>query len=75
MYLLINVCQDSCMWVNNSGSTAMHEPCKSDDISCKNTSGVNKVWPSKIESYLEVNAWTDWQQEDLMSQYSQGLAY
>ena len=24
-------------------------------ISCKNTFGVKKVWPSKVESYLEVN--------------------
>ena len=24
-------------------------------IPCKNTFGVKKVWPSKVESYLEVN--------------------
>ena len=24
-------------------------------ISCKNTFGAKKVWPSKVESYLEVN--------------------
>ena len=27
----------------------MHEPYKSDDISCKNTFGFKKVWPSKVE--------------------------
>ena len=30
-------------------------PYKSDDISCKNTFGVKKERPSKVESYLEVN--------------------
>ena len=30
----------------------MHKPYKSDDISCKNTFGIKKVWPSKVESYL-----------------------
>ena len=34
-----------------------------------------KVQPSKVESYLEVNAWTDWRQQDLISEYGQGLAY
>ena len=34
----------------------MHDPYKSDDILCKNTFGVKKVWPSKVEPYLEVNA-------------------
>ena len=29
----------------------MHEPYKSNDISCKNTFDVKKVWPSKVESY------------------------
>ena len=48
------------MWVNNSGDIAMHEPYKSDDMSCKYTFGVRKVLSSKVESYLEVNAWTDW---------------
>ena len=33
----------------------MHEPYKSDDILCKNTFGVEKVQPSKVESYLEMN--------------------
>ena len=28
--------------------------------------------PSKVESYLEVNALTDWQQQDLISEYDQG---
>ena len=49
----------------------MHEPYKSGDISCKNTFGVKKVRPSKIESYLEVIAWTDWQQQDLISEYGE----
>ena len=31
-----------------------------------------KVQPSKVESYLEVNAQTDWQQEHLVSEYSAG---
>ena len=34
----------------------MHEPYKSDDILRKNTVDVKKVQPSKVESYLEVNA-------------------
>ena len=34
----------------------MHEPYKTDDISCKNTLDVKKVQPSKVESYLEMNA-------------------
>ena len=42
-----------CLYNNN-------EPYKSDDISCKNTFSVKKVWPSKVESYLEVNVGTDW---------------
>ena len=33
------------------------------------------MWPSKVGSYLEVNAWTDWQQQDLISECVQGLAY
>ena len=28
--------------------------------------------PSKVESYLEVNAYTDWRQQDLISEYGQG---
>ena len=34
-----------------------------------------KVEPSKVESYLAVNAWTDLQYQDLISEYGQGLAY
>ena len=34
----------------------MHEPYKSDDISCNNIFGVKKVQPGKVESYLEMNA-------------------
>ena len=34
-----------------------------------------KVQPSKVESYLEVNTWADWRQQDLISECSQGLAY
>ena len=35
----------------------MHEPYKSDDMSCKkSTFGVKMVWPSNVEAYLEVNA-------------------
>ena len=42
---------------------------------CKNTFSVKKVGPSKVlESYLKVNAWTDWWQ-DLISEYCQGLVY
>ena len=49
----------------------MHEPYKSDDISSKNTFGVKNVQPSKVESYLEVNAWTNWQQQDLISEFTE----
>ena len=41
----------------------------------QNIFGATKSEPSKVESYLEVNAWTDWWQEDLISEYTQGLAY
>ena len=34
----------------------MHEPYKSNDISCKKHLQCKKVWPSKVGSYLEVNA-------------------
>ena len=44
-------------------------------MSCKNTFSVKKAWPSKVESYLEVNASADWQQQDLISECSQGLTY
>ena len=30
---------------------------------------------SKVESYIEVNAWTDWWQQDLIPEYDQILAY
>ena len=50
----------------------MHEPYKSDDISCKNTFGVKKVQPSKVELYLEVSAWTDQWEQNLISEYGQG---
>ena len=53
----------------------MHEPYKTDDILYKNTFDVKMVRPSKMESYLEVNAWTDWRQQDLISEYGQSLAY
>ena len=74
MYFLTNCnfCQGNYIWVNHSGPIAMHEPYKSDDILCKNTFGVNKVQPSKVDSYLEVNAWTDWRQQDVISGYEQG---
>ena len=42
-------------------------------ISMQNTFAVEKVWPSKVESYLEVNAWADLQQQDLISEYGQGF--
>ena len=38
-------------------------------IQCK------KVWPGKVDSYLEVKAWTDCQQQDIISQYGWGLVY
>ena len=62
------------MWISNYGPIAMHEPYKSDDISCRITFWVKKAQPSKVESYLKVNAWTDWQQ-DLISEYGECLAY
>ena len=31
-----------------------------------------KVWPSKVESYLELNALTGWEQLDMISEYCQG---
>ena len=45
------------------------------NYSCKNTFGIKKVPPSKVESYLEVNTWADWRQQDLISDCGQGLAY
>ena len=53
----------------------MHEPCKSDDISCKNAFSVKETRPSKVESYLEVNTLTDCWQRDLIVIYDQDLAY
>ena len=41
----------------------------------QNTFGVKKARPSKVESYLEVNTWADWRQQDLISECGQGLAY
>ena len=41
----------------------------------QNTFGVKKIRPSKIESYLEEIAGRDRQQQGLISEYSQGLAY
>ena len=60
------------MWVKNSGPIAMHEPYRINDISCKNVFSVKKVQSSKVQSYLEVNAWTDWWQQDMISEYGQG---
>ena len=54
-HLLINFCQGSYI-INKSGPIAMHEPYKSNDISCNNTFSVKKVQPSEVESYEEVNA-------------------
>ena len=42
-------------------------------ISLKNSFGVKKMQPSKVESYLEMNARTDWSQQDLISEYDQGV--
>ena len=42
-------------------------------LSCKNTFGIKKMQPSKLESYLKLKAWTDWWQQDLISEW--GLAY
>ena len=43
-------------------------------ISFENTFGVKKARPSKVESYLEVNTYADWRQQDLISECGQGLA-
>ena len=75
MYLLINFCWVSCMWVNNSGLKAMHEPYKSNDILCKTPLVYKQMQPTKEQSCLEVNAWTDWWQQGLILEYSIGLAY
>ena len=52
----------------------MREPYKSSDISCKKhlQCKERKVQPSKVESYLDVNALRGWQQQDLILEYSQG---
>ena len=33
------------------------------------------MWSSKVEPFQEVNVWTDWQQQNLISDYRQSLAY
>ena len=33
----------------------MHEPYKSNNISCKNTFGLKKGAPNKVKLYMEVN--------------------
>ena len=43
--------------------------------SCKNTFDVQKTWPSKVKSYLKINARRDQQQQDMISECGQGLAY
>ena len=45
------------------------------NISCKDTFSVKKTWPSKVESYLEVNAQIHQQQEDPITECGQGLVY
>ena len=49
----------------------------SNDTSCKTPLVyiVKKVWPSKVESYLEMNVWTDWWQQDFISEYTQGALH
>ena len=59
------------MWVKSFGPIAMHESYKSNDISCKNTFIVKKCASGQVESYLEVNAWTDCRQRDLITEYGQ----
>ena len=39
------------------------------------TFGVKKVWPSKAESYMEMNVCTDFWEQDLILEYGQGLAH
>ena len=55
------------VWPLNT-SYVLSRVCHVKHLQCK------KVWPSKIDSYLEVNAWTDWRHQDLISEYSQGVA-
>ena len=77
MYLLINFCRGSYIWVNSSGynySNINARTLQKYDILCKNTFGVKEAHPIKVESYLQMNAWTDWQQQDLILEYGQGLA-
>ena len=33
------------------------------------------MWPSKVESYLELNASTHWLQQDLISECGQGAQH
>ena len=49
--------------------------CICNNYLIQNTFGVKKAQPSKVESYLEVNTWEDWRQQDLISECGQGLAY
>ena len=72
MYLLIT---RVVIGVNNFGPMAMHEPYKSDDILCKNTFSVKKVWQSKVEPCLEVKAWTYWWQQDLWLDLQKEVLY
>ena len=74
MYVVINLCRGSYTWVNNSGPIAVHEPYNSNDMSCKNTFSVIKLWPSKVELQVEMNAWTEWWQQGLITEYGQGFA-
>ena len=41
----------------------------------QNNFSIQKAWPSEVESYLEVNAQIDWLQQDLISEWDQGLEY
>ena len=34
-----------------------------------------KAQPSKVKSHLEINAWRDWREQDLISECDQGLVY
>ena len=54
------------MWVNDTGLIVMYELY---------TFSVKTGAESKVESYVEVNAWTDWWQQDLIPEYDQILAY
>ena len=64
------------MWVNNSEPIAMHEPYKN-DITCKNTFGVNKgvAKYSRIISGNECINRLVTRRSDMISECNQGLAY